>query len=1270
MSITPPKIDPRTDDEIVAQTEALAQRYTHWKPRSDGQPDAGKALIRIFGRMAALVKNRLNRAPEKNFLAFLDLIGTQIQAPQPARAALTFSLVENSPVDAFVPVGTQVAAPAVEGEDEVVFELESDLVVTRPKLKAVYVREPLGDRYSDHTPAQGETDTSYPIFVAAQPIAHCLYLACDDLLTRPGAKTATLHLSGLGTTVLQQLPITWSYYEAKTQTWTVLKGIVAGLTITIDPILPSIHINPGQAINPGQGNSSPQSFSLSIVQTFSLGNYRSKTVQVLISFDGDNAQLVVQEAARFDHATRICLACLTVSAKGQVSHAPWANLTSTNASTNDTWSVTLPALLPLFPHTIQHRSAAWLEARLDMPLLVLPGTRKPQIDRVQVEIEMNRSGLVPDLCLFNSTPLDISKPFYPFGEQPRFNDTFYLANSIGFSQPGADVKLQVKLIEPVQVKKDGGIELVWEIWNEGRWEELGRSTRALNGEAQSGFRDGTRALTQSGCIEFKVPNAVSTSVVSGESNYWVRARIAKGHYDQSPRFQTVEATLSISLLPADFAPPIVEFLTIDYEFTPATQSATCLTLNDFIYAEPTDRFAPFTSSADRNPAIYLGFDRLLPNRPITLYLQVEALAPGKLSDRTSRLVDSAAIGTERQNQAGQSKIRVEQGLGFQPGQAIRIAPGSSFQEDHEIMAMQSESASAVAELTLKMNLNYSHSPNTRIQRIPAPARLVWEYASVTGGWKSLEAIDETQLLTEPGLVRFIGPTDALLRQEFGQSLYWLRLRWDGGEFLIPPRLRRILTNTTWAAQVLSLMNEVLGSSTGYPNQRFLTSQYPVLENPVLEVREDLSSAEQAALLARDRTILNVLRDDMGSVEEIWVRWQEVPDFYSSEAGDRHYLLNHLTGEIQFGNGQQGRVPPLARQNIRLRQYRTGGGKSGNKSSNTITELKTTLPYISAVVNPEAASGAADPESLAQVQARGPKQLRHRGRAVTMQDLEDLALAASSEVAWVRAIPPVFPEDLEWLPIYQIPAETSGNLEVQLDWTETSTPDLLVCLYGVGQAMPKFQQRISKNQTITFHLTPQTTSTPWRLTITNPHAIEVTSGNGGITYAGGSKIIEFSRLNPVLHSQVVTAGRVDVIIVPRGSENQPTPTLGLINQVEQYLRARCVPTLALHVTEPDWVKVTISATLIPTTWEGADATRDRALHHLARFLHPLTGGPNGLGWTFGRLPHASDIYAVLEGVEGIDFVQPTPELPLIQTDPPTPLSPNFLIYSGTHSLQLS
>src|SRR5437762_2209099 len=118
-----PKIDRRTYAEIVERVEQLARRYAGWQPIPGGQPDGGAALIRIFARMVELAIERINRVPDKNLLAFLDMIGTQILPPQPARVPLTFYLAAGSTNDALVPERIQVAATPAPGDPgPVVFE--------------------------------------------------------------------------------------------------------------------------------------------------------------------------------------------------------------------------------------------------------------------------------------------------------------------------------------------------------------------------------------------------------------------------------------------------------------------------------------------------------------------------------------------------------------------------------------------------------------------------------------------------------------------------------------------------------------------------------------------------------------------------------------------------------------------------------------------------------------------------------------------------------------------------------------------------------------------------------------------------------------------------------------------------------------------------------------------------------------------------------------------------------------------------------------------
>ncbi|MGH3913310.1 MAG: hypothetical protein ACRDTC_07870, partial [Pseudonocardiaceae bacterium] len=215
MTAHPPPIDPRDRLTLIEQTTSLARRYTDWRPRPDGSPDAGQALIGIVARFAELVVQRINRAPERNYLAFLNLIGTHPLPPLPARVPLTFSLAERSPADAVVPAGTQVAAAPLEGaEDEVVFETERPLVVTRTQLRAVVVGDAENDTYSDrYRQATGQDADPFAAFVGTQLVPHQLFVACDPVLASPGEKDITLVLATSGGAHLASWPISWAYWD-------------------------------------------------------------------------------------------------------------------------------------------------------------------------------------------------------------------------------------------------------------------------------------------------------------------------------------------------------------------------------------------------------------------------------------------------------------------------------------------------------------------------------------------------------------------------------------------------------------------------------------------------------------------------------------------------------------------------------------------------------------------------------------------------------------------------------------------------------------------------------------------------------------------------------------------------------------------------------------------------------------------------------------------------------------------------------------------------
>ena len=161
----------------------------------------------------------------------------------------------------------------------------------------------------------------------------------------------------------------------------------------------------------------------------------------------------------------------------------------------------------------------------------------------------------------------------------------------------------------------------------------------------------------------------------------------------------------------------------------------------------------------------------------------------------------------------------------------------------------------------------------------------------------------------------------------------------------------------------------------------------------------------------------------GAAASVWVRWDEVAHFYDSRPRDRHYVLERTTGILRFGAN----IPPAGKR-IAV-SYASGGGIAGNVGAGTVKELRVAAPFIKGVTNPVAARGGAEGESSDGVLRRGPQHLRHRGRALSAQDLEWLALEASPEVARVRCLSLAGPDGRAqrgWVTLIVVPRATDSR----------------------------------------------------------------------------------------------------------------------------------------------------------------------------------------------------------------------------------------------------
>lgn len=121
-----------------------------------------------------------------------------------------------------------------------------------------------------------------------------------------------------------------------------------------------------------------------------------------------------------------------------------------------------------------------------------------------------------------------------------------------------------------------------------------------------------------------------------------------------------------------------------------------------------------------------------------------------------------------------------------------------------------------------------------------------------------------------------------------------------------------------------------------------------------------------------------------------------------------------------------------------------------------------------------------------------------------------------------------------------------------------------------------------------------------------------------------------------------AGWVTLLIIPRSAEPRPFPSFGLREEVRRHIEAHTSADLAaahrVYVTGPEYLPVDVDAIVVPLDPSEAGFIEQRARDALQDFFHPVRGGPERKGWDLGRDVFLSDVAALLERVEGVDYVK--------------------------------
>jgi predicted phage baseplate assembly protein len=298
---------------------------------------------------------------------------------------------------------------------------------------------------------------------------------------------------------------------------------------------------------------------------------------------------------------------------------------------------------------------------------------------------------------------------------------------------------------------------------------------------------------------------------------------------------------------------------------------------------------------------------------------------------------------------------------------------------------------------------YVQVPGAEEQEPGSSTAFTWEYLS-RGGWLQLGVRDETNGLRQSGMVQFIGPPDAVASPVLGGTHYRIRARLKDGVGIAQLPVSGIWLNAAWASHRVRIEQELLGTANGTPGQALRFARTPVLAGERVEIREWSGSGEGWRIVTQQ-----VVEEDLRfereagteKIRAVWVQWHERPHLYDAQPQNRVFIVERATGLLRFGNGTRGMIPPAGSRIIAT--YTSGGGAEGNVPRQSVTQLRSAVPFVASVTNPVAAAGGADGESLPAIRERGPQSLRHRDRAISASDIEWIARGASPEVARARCL---------------------------------------------------------------------------------------------------------------------------------------------------------------------------------------------------------------------------------------------------------------------------
>ncbi len=157
--------------------------------------------------------------------------------------------------------------------------------------------------------------------------------------------------------------------------------------------------------------------------------------------------------------------------------------------------------------------------------------------------------------------------------------------------------------------------------------------------------------------------------------------------------------------------------------------------------------------------------------------------------------------------------------------------------------------------------------------------------------------------------------------------------------------------------------------------------------------------------------------------------------------------------------------------------------------------------------------------------------------------------------------------------------------------------------------------------------------------------------------------------------ITNPGVVDLVIMPYSTEDHPVISPGLKKHLFDYISEKTSATVKINILNPDYMCIDVDMNVVIDDWSLASTLKSVINEKIREFLNPISGGVKQEGWGFGQVPKLSDIFNLMNEIEGILYIDKAEifmeEKLLYDLDGESisKIDDDIMIYSGNHKINL-